>query len=265
MARAVTATIGVTWSALTSQSARGEPRDARNRSVHSPTDDSAIDDLRRSALFGRLEETALEMLAGRMARRRYRRGEVIFHEGDPGDALHLVRTGRVKIGRHSPDGDEAIVATIGPGDAFGELVLLDGAPRSATATALEATETLTLARPDFATLVDTEPGFRWGLLGGIAHHHRRLTDQVAEAHFLDLAGRLAHQLVRLASEASPGAMRDVRLGRLYTQSELAAMIGGTRPRVNRLVGEFVEADLIRTEADDLVIVDVERLLRRAEW
>jgi CRP-like cAMP-binding protein len=228
-------------------------------------DDSAMDALRRSALFGRLHEDQLASLAGRMARRRYRRGEVIFHEGDPGDALHLVRSGRVKIGRHSPDGDEAIVATIGPGEIFGELVLLDGEPRSATATALDPTDTLTIARQDFVALVDADPQFRWGLLGGIAQHHRRLTDQVAEAHFLDLAGRLARQLVRLAGEAQPGVEREVRLGRLYTQSELAAMIGGTRPRVNRLIGEFVDADLVRTEPDDLVIVDVERLLRRAEW
>jgi CRP/FNR family transcriptional regulator len=233
--------------------------------VHSATDESAIEHLRRSVLFGKLEEPALSALAGRMARRRYRRAEVIFHEGDPGDALHLVRTGRVKIGRHSPEGEEAIVATVGPGDAFGELVLLDGAPRSATATALEATETLTLARPDFAALVDDDARFRWGLLRGIAQHHRRLTDQVAEAHFLDLAGRLARQLVRLASEARPGATHDIRLGRLYTQSELAAMIGGTRPRVNRLIGELVEAGLVRTEPDDLIVVDTERLRRRADW
>ncbi len=233
--------------------------------MQTASDESAVEALRRSALFGRIDEAALGTLAARMARRRYRRGEVIFHEGDPGDSLHLVRSGRVKIGRHSPEGDEAIVASIGPGDAFGELVLLDGAPRSATATALEPTETLTLSRPDFAALVDGDASFRWGLLGGIAQHHRRLTDQVAEAHFLDLAGRLARQLVRLAGEARPGATRDVRLGRLYTQSELAAMIGGTRPRVNRLIGEFADADLIRTEPDDLIVVDTERLLRRAEW
>jgi CRP/FNR family cyclic AMP-dependent transcriptional regulator len=200
-----------------------------------------------------------------MAQRRYRKGEVIFHEGDPGDALHLVLSGRVKIGRMSLAGDETIVTSIGPGESFGELVLLDGAPRSATATALEPTETLVLGRPAFISLVDSGRDFRWALLAGIAQHHRRLTDQLAEAHFLDLAGRLAHQLVRLAGEAAPGKERDVRLGRLYTQSELAAMIGGTRPRVNRLIGEFVETDLIRVERDDLVIVDTAALLRRADW
>jgi CRP-like cAMP-binding protein len=223
-----------------------------------------LDALRVSALFRRLGESALTRVGDRMVRRRYRRGEVIFHEGDPGESLHLVIEGRVKIGRVSVDGNESIVASLGPGEAFGELVLLDGAPRSATATALEPTETLTLARDAFVELVDEDPGFRWALFAGIAQHHRRLTDQLAEAHFLDLAGRLARQFARLARDGTPDGS-EIRLGRLYTQSELAAMIGGTRPRVNRLVGEFVDEGLVRIESDDIVIVDLPALERRADW
>lgn len=220
--------------------------------------------LRSSALFRRLGDDATRRLAEEMIRRRFRRGEVIFHEGDPGDSLHLIAEGRVKIGRISPDGDEAIVAVLGPGESFGELVLLDGAPRSAKATALDPTETLTLSRDVFVRLVDEDPPFRWALFSGIAAHHRRLTDQLAEAHFLDLAGRLARQLVRLAGDGST-LEDEVHLGRLYTQSELAAMIGGTRPRVNRLVGDLVDAGLIRIEPDDIVIVDLAGLERRADW
>jgi len=220
--------------------------------------------LRDSALFRRMNEAALARIGDRMVRRRYRRGEVIFHEGDPGESLHLIVEGRVKIGRVSADGNEAIVASLGPGEAFGELVLLDGAPRSATATALEPTETLTLARDAFVQLVDDDPAFRWALFAGVAQHHRRLTDQLAEAHFLDLAGRLARQFARLARDGRRVG-GEVRLGRLYTQSELAAMIGGTRPRVNRLVGEFVDQGLIRVEPDDIVVVDLAALERRADW
>src|SRR5690349_16556513 len=125
-----------------------------------------------------------------MTRRRYRRNEVVFHEGDPGASLHVVVDGRVKITRESAEGSEAIVVILSPGDSFGELVLLDGAVRSATATAIEPTETLTMTRADFATLVEESTPFRWHVLGGIAHRIRRLTDQLAEVHFLDLAGRL---------------------------------------------------------------------------
>jgi CRP-like cAMP-binding protein len=116
----------------------------------------------------------------------------------------------------------------------------------------------------FVRLVDDDPRFRWALFAGIAAHHRRLTDQLAETHFLDLAGRLARQLARLARDGSI-ADDEIRLGRLYTQSELASMIGGTRPRVNRLIGDFVDAGLIRIESDDIVIADLPGLERRADW
>ena len=139
-----------------------------------------------------------------MTRRRFRSDEVIFHEGDPGDSLHVVVEGRVKITRESAEGEEAIVVILSPGDSFGELVLLDGAPRSATATAMEPTETMTMSRSTFVDLVEGGSPFRTQLLTGIARRIRRLTDQLAEVHFLDLAGRLALQLTRLAEESAPG-------------------------------------------------------------
>ena len=200
-----------------------------------------------------------------MTRRRYRRNEVIFHEGDPGDSLHVLVEGRVKITRMSAEGNEAIVVVLAPGDTFGELVLLDGAVRSATATAIEPTETVTMTRADFAALVEGSSAFRWHVLGGIAHRIRRLTDQLAEAHFLDLAGRLALQLTRLAEEQAPGQVVDVPLRTSLTQSDLAAMVGGTRQRVNQILGDFDDEGLIRNEGGRLVVCDVERLQRRAGW
>lgn len=105
---------------------------------------------------------------------------------------------------------------------------------------------------------------RDALLAGLAHELRRLTGHVEELHFLDLAGRLAMRLSRLALEASPDAHGEIRLEWPYTQSDLAAMIGGTRQSVNRLLSELVEQDLIRIEPDALVIADLDELARRAE-
>jgi len=221
--------------------------------------------LARSPLFHGIDDDELTRIAATMARRRFRKGEVIFHEGDPGDSLHVVVEGRVKITRESTEGDEAIVVVLTPGDAFGELVLLDGAPRSATATAMEPTETMTMPRSAFAELVDGANPFRWQLLTGIAQRVRRLTDQLAEVHFLDLAGRLALQLTRLAEEASPGVTKDIRLSRTLTQSDLAAMVGGTRQRVNQILGDFADEGLVTMDHQSLVIRDVERLRRRADW
>jgi CRP/FNR family transcriptional regulator, cyclic AMP receptor protein len=227
-------------------------------------DGFAVAALARCPLFAHADGRILATLADGLRRRRFRRNEVIFHQGDPGDSLHVVASGAVKIVLPSTEGDEAIIATLRPGDFFGELALLDGAPRSATATALEPSDTLVLPRQVFMELLDTLPGLRDALLAGLARELRRLTGHVEELHFLDLAGRLAMRLTRLAQEAQPDARGQIRLDWPYTQSDLAAMIGGTRQSVNRLLSELVEEGLITIEPDTLIISDLDELARRAE-
>lgn len=222
-----------------------------------------ISSLRRSALFGPADPEALQDIARQLRRRRFRRHEIIFHQGDPGDALHVVTSGAVKIVLPGAEGDEAIIATLRSGDFFGELAILDGAPRSATAVAIEASETWTLSRELFHSLLDRDTSLRDALLSGLAHELRRLTRQVEELHFLDLAGRLAMRLARLAREADPDAA-EVRLDWPFTQSDLAAMIGGTRQSVNKLLAGLVERDLVIIERDTLVVPDVASLEREAE-
>jgi CRP-like cAMP-binding protein len=221
-----------------------------------------VEQLRRSPLFAHASEASLADVAGHLHRRRFRRGEIIFHQGDRGDTLHLVCSGAVKIVLSSPEGDEAIIATLRRGDAFGELALLDDEPRSAMAVALEPCETWILARDRFRQLLDRDPGLRDALLASLARELRRLTWQVEELHFLDLAGRLAIRLARLSREAAPGSC-EVRLDWPYTQSDLAAMIGGTRQSVNKLLSGFVERGLLVIERDSLLIPDVEALERHA--
>ena len=227
------------------------------------SDTFAIDSLRRCALFEECDEAALDGLVRQLRRRRFRRNEVIFHQGDPGDALHVVAAGAVKIVLPSTEGEEAIIATLRPGDFFGELAILDGAPRSATAVALESCETLELPRTTFHDLLDRDPRLRDALLTGLAHELRRLTSHVEELHFLDLAGRLAMRLFRLAREADKDGVV-VRLDWPYTQSDLASMIGGTRQSVNKLLSGLVDDGLVVIERDTLIVTDVEALGRLAE-
>jgi CRP/FNR family transcriptional regulator, cyclic AMP receptor protein len=223
----------------------------------------AVDILRRCALFEHADTEILGEVAGRLRRRHFRRNEVIFHQGDPGDSLHVVNAGAVKIVLPSADGEEAIIATLRPGDFFGELSLLDGAPRSATAVALEPTDTLALPRDAFRDLLDHDAGLRDVLLTGLATELRRVTGQVEELHFLDLAGRLAMRLSRLARDAD-ATSDEVRLDWPYTQSDLASMIGGTRQSVNKLLSELVYRDLIRIERDTIIIPSVAALARQAD-
>ncbi len=215
-------------------------------------------------LFRDLDAADLATLAATVRTRRYARGEVIFHRGDPGDALHIVLTGRVKISSPSDTGVEAILTTLRPGEWFGALALLDGAPRSASATAVGATETLILPRDRFRQLVDDEPSIRDHVLTALAEEMRRLTRHVEELHFLDIAGRIAARLVRLAEEQ--GIDRDdgeVRLDGPITQGEIAAMVGSTRQSVNKLLGQLVDDGLIRIERDAIVIQDLAALRQAA--
>jgi CRP-like cAMP-binding protein len=213
-------------------------------------------------LFAGLDAVALASVAAGMRSRRFRRGEVIFHIGDPGDALFVIVSGEVKISLPSDTGDEAILATLSSGAVFGELALLDGAPRSATATALGPTETVVLPRDRFRELIATEAAVRDALLASIAGELRRLTTHVEELHFLDITGRLAARLARLAVDGGipNGTDGSVRLRKNLTQADLAAMVGCTRQSVNKLLGQFTDDGLIRLERDGIVVTDLDALI-----
>ncbi len=234
--------------------------------------DTAFAALHACGLFAGLDDTTLGLVAAALRPRRFRRGETVFHAGDPGDALFIVSEGQVKITLPADDGSEpAILTTIGPGGFFGTLALLDGAPRSATAVAFDAVTTLVLRRDAFDRLVDEQPALRRALLASLAAEIRRLTFQVEDLHFLDLPGRLARHLLRELARQSGSQDADLadlpqtemRLPWPYTQAELAGMIGGSRQTVNRMLADFVADGLLRFEGDELVIPDPARLAAAA--
>ena len=223
--------------------------------------------LRACRLFADMDDTSLDLCASALRPRRFRKGETIFHAGDPGDSLFIVADGTVKITIPSDDGSEpAILTTIGPGGFFGVLSLLDGAARSATAVALDASETHVLRRDAFDALIDDQPALRQAVLIALAGEIRRLTAQVEDLHFLDLPGRLARHILRTLAISTGRDPSDAdllvgehRLPWPYTQAELAGMIGGSRQSVNRLLSDLVAEGLVRFDGDELVIPDAGRL------
>ncbi|HLX33655.1 MAG TPA: Crp/Fnr family transcriptional regulator [Candidatus Limnocylindrales bacterium] len=225
-----------------------------------------VDALHACGLFAGVDEAELEVIAGQMRSRKFRNGETIFHQDDPGDALHVVVSGAVKIVLPSAeDGEPAIMATLQPGDFFGALALLDGDPRSATAVALGRTETLVLRREAFLELVDSDRSLRVALLASLSREIRSITAHVQDLHFLDLPGRLARRILREAGDETPQADGSILLPWPYTQSELAGMIGGSRQSVNRLLADLVDEGLIALRRDTLVIPDpaaLERSIQR---
>lgn len=245
-----------------------------------------VESLARIPFFSGLDAAALEQVAAGTRTRRFRRGEVIFHSGDAGDGLFVIVSGEVKIALPSETGDEAIIASLRAGDVFGELALLDGAPRSATATALVATETVVLPRDRFHALIATEPAVPDALLASLAAELRRITTHVEELHFLDITGRLAARLVRLAEEAQATAIAaavaagrpprssaadamgahgpaPIRLRSTLTQAELASMVGCTRQSVNKLLGQFADSGFVRLDREGVMVTDLAGLVAAA--
>jgi len=222
-------------------------------------DAMALKALRACGLFGAADDDVLSAVVRALRIRRFRRGDTIFHQGDPGDSLYVMASGSVKVVLPSEQGAEpAIVAVLGPGEFFGELSLLDGAPHSATIAAIEPSETLVLQRDAFLSLVDTDRDLRHALLVSVASELRRLTGHVEDLHFLDLPGRLASRILRLAERERP-AEGEIRVPWPYTQSELAGMIGASRQSVNRLMADLTDQGLVRLERDHLVVTDADRL------
>lgn len=226
------------------------------------TTDSIANTLARSSLLRDLAEEDLAQIATFAFRRVYRRGEVVMHQGDPGDALHIVEKGRLKVFVYGESGSETLLSIVGPGECFGELALLDGEPRSANVQALEAAETVLVRRSDFLGLLRAHPETTVRLLTALTTKIRQLTDTVSDLAFLDLEGRLAKRLLELSehygSDVDGAAQIEVPL----TQEDLAAMVGATRASVNKLLGWYEDRHLIARNGRRITITDPDRLRRR---
>lgn len=221
--------------------------------------------LRKAALFRVLAPARLEEVARALRPVPFSHGQVVFSQGDDGEALYLVESGAVKIFAQSIDGREAIIGEVRAGETFGELVLVDGAPRSATATAVEDTVLLRLPRQAFNDLLESDAAFRQSVLGALAHELRRATSYLGELHFLDLCGRIASRLAEVARTTEPAPNGEIRLPGPRSQSDLASMVGGSRQRVNVHLGELVDDGMIRLDGREIVILDLPALERRGEW
>jgi len=218
--------------------------------------------LRQITLFSGLSDPALSALAARVRIRSYRKGEILFHKDDPGSSLFLLKTGRIKISTFSSEGKEAVFTVHGPGDAFGELALLDGAPRSATATALEPSRLLTLDRAAFVSFLREHPDAALVLLSELTARVRRLSGQVEDLMFLDIPGRLARTLLRLGEQHGKRTSRGLEIDLQITQTELGGMVGATRVSVNRLLHWFADRGLIAIDDRRIVLLQPEALQAR---
>ncbi len=224
-------------------------------------DDAAL--LRQTPLFGTMAPDALDQLASRAVRRSYGRGEVIFHEDDIGDSLCVVVGGLVKVYRTSPEGDEMVLVTLGPSSVFGELPMVDGGGRSASAAALDATTVLTLNRVALLDALRVSPELADRLLRSLGSTIRRLTDQAADLVFLDLHGRVAKLLLALSEERGTDDADGLTLDLHLTQTDLANMVGGSRQSVNQVLRSFERLGYLELDGRRIIIRRPDLLLKRS--
>jgi CRP-like cAMP-binding protein len=224
-----------------------------------------VDDdvVRQAPLFAALDQEAADALRATMTRVELDRGAVLFHEGDPGDRLYVITDGKVKLGRASGDGRENLLAILGPGEMFGELSLFDPGPRNATATAIADTVLIGLGNEDLTAWLSGRPAVARQLLSALARRLRRTNEALADLVFSDVPGRVAKQLLDLSERFGTAVEDGLRVSHDLTQEELAQLVGASRETVNKALADFASRGWLRLEARAVVLLDVERLRKRA--
>ena len=191
--------------------------------------------------------------------RRFRQGETIFHQGDAGQLLYLIESGRVRIYVMGEDGQETSVSLAGSGDIFGELAVIDGLPRSASVVAQEDTQVLTLSRERLREHLRRSPQLEINFMKTLSVRVRYSTQQMGSLTFLDVSGRLARKLLELAQAYGVAEPEGVRIDTTLTQSDLASLIGATRESINKAMSALRRQGLVLLRHGSIIIVDPDAL------
>ena len=187
--------------------------------------------IERNSLFRGLPRTTIDQVAALASRRSYENAAVVFLRGDPGDALYGVVTGRVRISASAPGGKEVFLNVMEPGDAFGEIALLDGEPRTASATTLSPTQLIVIRREHFVELLRREPKLAVHLIELLCKRVRWTSQLMEDTTLLSAHAQLAKRLLSLASMHGRASPTGTKL--TLSQEELAQFLGLSRQAVNK--------------------------------
>ena len=215
--------------------------------------------LRRVPLFSELSDPELERIAQVAIPRSYPNDTRVFHEGDPGDACFIVRTGSCRVTREHPDGRAITLANLGPGAIFGELAMLDGEARSASVEATEDTDLLALPASDMRALIREHPQMAEKLVVALTRRLREANERIARQSFQTVPSRVAGVLDQLlAEEAMAPQLRDGVTIRLR-QSDLAQLAGTSRESVSLFLATLERAGVVQVGRARVTVIEPERL------
>lgn len=219
---------------------------------------SQVDLLRKAPIFESLNEAELNVLTANLKQRVFARGVIIFHKGSPGNSLYLIESGKIRIYVLSDFGQEITLNTHGRDECFGELALLDGLPRSASAVSLDRTTCYVLERRDFLDILESHPGMVRSILALLSGRVRHATAYAESLAFLDVQSRIASTLLALADRHGihkGGIEIDLRL----TQADLASYVAATRESVNKALGTLRDQGLVSVDGQTVTILDAQGL------
>lgn len=225
--------------------------------------DDVVNVLGKAPLFDAIDEEDTKALLAITAEVKLGRGQTLFAEGDAGDRLYVILEGKVKLIRTAPDGRENLLSVQGPGEMFGELSLFDPRARTSSAIAVTDVRLAGLGHDDLRPWIANRPEVAVHLLRALAQRLRRTNDVLADLVFTDVPGRVAKALLDLADRFGTRGDDGLHVHHDLTQEELAQLVGASRETVNKALADFAGRNWLRIEAKAVVILDEERLRRRA--
>ncbi len=219
---------------------------------------ATVEVVRKVPLFASLSAADLQAFADLCRERSYPRGSVIVFEDDPGDAMYLVGSGQVKVVLIAEDGREVILSVLAEGAVFGEMSVIDDEPRSAHVIAMEDSMLLVLRREDFQNRLRQSPDVAIALLKELSRRLRRADEKIANLVLLDVNGRVASLLLRMAEEEGGD-----RITRRLTHHTIAQMIGSSRETVSRTMRALVDRGVLDVSRRQILLKDRRHLLLAA--
>ncbi|MGB7982454.1 MAG: Crp/Fnr family transcriptional regulator [Candidatus Nanopelagicales bacterium] len=219
--------------------------------------------LRSAPLFTALDDDAAAALRASMVDQRLAKGDVLFTEGEPGDKLYLIESGKIKLGHAAPDGRESLIAVLGAGELLGELSLFDPGPRTATAIAVTKTKVLSMGHEALLPWLVGRPDLAAALLASLARRLRRTNEAMADLVFSDVPGRVAKAMLDLGRKFGDETAEGLLVSHDLTQEELAQLVGASRETVNKALADFSARGWIHIEQRQVTLLDIPRLEQRA--
>ncbi len=213
----------------------------------------ALHSLRAIPLFANVKDVDLEVIASHMIERRYPRHATVVEEGLPGDYMYVIREGRVKVTKLSEDGREKILRFLGEGDFFGEMALLDRAPRSASVETLVDSRMFALSRNDFLASMRSSPDLAMAVVQELTRRLREAGEHASSLSFLSVKDRTKDLLERLAREGEARGTR--RETPALTHQQIADMIGTSRETVTRVVKDLKDEGWLQQEGKNYLVVE----------